>query len=269
MDEVTRLLKESNLTHRDKDILVYLLENKFADAESIRIQFWDSSVSKLHYRRLRLLQKRGLIEVFTKDGSNCSLFRLSSKGKRILAILGINTQPYGRVRAIYRSPFEHETAVRHVRDTLQKSSLVSNFIPERKVRAILGGKYGKQSPSQERYKVPDGMFSLQAQGKIFRVALEVEMTLKSKKRYRNSFECLLTSPDFDLIFFVVKDKPTREKLMSHVTEAKARSLALKFAKRINGCYFALLSDVLSKSLLAAFTGENSSFSLNGLEQYQS
>ena len=124
--------------------------------------------------------------------------------------------------------------------------------------------------NQEKYakkdKIPDGLFTLWVQGKPQKVALELELSLKSKRRYELIFSKHLLSRNWSAVFYVVKDEVMREKLMDSVKEIKRKNVLIRSANNLNGIYFSLVDEVLEKERLALFTNERIRFSLKDLER---
>jgi hypothetical protein len=59
-------------------------------------------------------------------------------------------------------------------------------------------------------RLPDAILEGRNQGKTFKMALEVEITRKSKTRVQNKVEDYLKNDVFDFIFYVFNDRPTFE-----------------------------------------------------------
>ena len=164
----------------------------------------------------------------------------------------------------YRSSFDHDKFLQKLRAIFETSPLVSAYKPEHEVRRMLALIHGKEERKDAGYKVPDGLFQLQTTHKNLRVALELEITMKSETRYWKIFRELLTSSDFDVVLFVAASDKMIEALKAIITDVKANDPVVKGWPTKRGMYFSTLEKVLTEKEDAVFIGDGPPFSLASL-----
>jgi len=253
------------LTGRDFEILRYLIENRFAAIDTVEARFWNGRANRNHYRTLYRLQRKGLLAPLVGDGGRLMGYRPTRRGLKLLQDKGVGDFKITDLRSTYRTTFDHERILQELRAIFVSSSLVSDFEPEHLVRERLTRKYGYTDHREQGYKIPDAAFQLQTAKGKFRVALELEIAQKSRRRYLNALKRLLLGRDWDVVFFVVAAGPVLMKLKAALEEVKAQDLEVRIATNLSGMYFAHLSDVLSRRDLCTFEGEGKSFSLVSLK----
>lgn len=249
------------LKKRDCDILRFIYDSGFATSEHLRVEFWNRTEAETHFRRLRTLKQNALIEAIEGDRGQRLGYRLTAKGMGI--VKSVATEEQTGTRA-YKSTIDHDTLLVTIWQILKRSPLVSNYKPELKIKRELAKKHGLQKERDERYKVPDAIFTLKTTKRSFSVALELELSTKSKERYLRLFKLLCTSSDFELIFFIAKDDQLLSLLKANLSEVREKDPLVRIWRVKNGFYFVLLSELLEKGLGASFQGEDSEFSLAGL-----
>lgn len=246
-DETARH-RRARLTERDFRILLFLGEHGCVSGTRVKSYFWSSSEkSWAHTRRLRALAEQGLIEKVTGDRSMHLGYGLTKKGR-----LAVRERYPGSVvsvlRRSYQTQFEHDQKLIDVRKILEQSPLVKKFVAENELRAGAGSETKGFLNWQNKLLVPDGIFTFQTPKQSLRVALEIEMTQKSKRRYRRIFRSHLLSKEWNLAIYVVKTKSLQKSLMETLEAVKGNDLEVRLAKIVNGIYFCSLEEFLSKGL---------------------
>lgn len=134
---------------------------------------------------------------------------------------------------------------------------------------IVGGEVIKNCvyPHKHNYFIkPRDLKILKFAGKSETIALEVELSAKSKRRYESIFLKHLFSKEWDVIFYMAKDKALRTILMSNLKKIKEENILLRNPDRINDIYFCLVDEFTNKGLSTLFIDENVEFSLLKLEK---
>ena len=260
-------MKNIRLSKRDLEILYHISIQGFSSVSEIYSLFWTSKKSsKSHYKRLYRFKEHNLITPLKDPMNAMAGYTITLKGQNILRVHGYKVLPCVIRKDKYKENYEHDMLVHKLKNILLKSSLIENFIPEYQLQ----GKLLKDSHTKSKYKIqdkiPDGLFTLYVQNKAQLVALELELTLKSKKRYETIFSKHLLTKRWDIIFYIVKDELMRQKLLQHIQELKRKNFLLKTEEKLNSIYFSLLDEVLEKGNKALFTDEKISFSLDDLEK---
>ena len=253
--------RRPKLTGRDEKILSLLGEYGCVSAERIKAYFWNStSTSRAHYRRLGVLRRRGLVENTIGDRAMTIGYRLTKRGKEVLRNSpAANLRPANR-RA-YKTQFEHDQYLIDLRRILQESPIVKEFKTEAEVRKQLIDSNAKLLHWENLPHIPDATFSLVMPGQTMRVALEVELTLKNKKRYAKIFRNHLLARTWEMVIYVVKDANFRDRLMATLNDIKSTDIQVRVASKINGIYFCTIGEFLSRRLEVPMTNGKKEISL--------
>jgi hypothetical protein len=259
--EQVKTKKNWQLTERDFAILKHIGEYGFSSARWIKEQFWSGKANCIYYRRLSILRRMGLLEHMIGDGGNKLAYRLSKRGILFLRSRGVVGAEDSEYRAAYRTTYNHDDYLVGIGMVLRSFPGVVEYWPERQVRQQLTMRHGYKERKRDGYKVPDALFTVQTKQRRLRVALELEIAPKAKAYYRKILNRLITSADFDMVLVVAPDAMTLERLMTTLSWVRANDATVKYVKRDNGFYFALLSDVLNEKGNAKFSGEGTAFTL--------
>ena len=82
----------------------------------------------------------------------------------------------------YGTTFEHDRNLQLIKRILESAPCIGDYSTEAEVRKLLAERHGIQREKDQRYKVPDALFSLRLSDATLRVALELELSVKSMKR---------------------------------------------------------------------------------------
>ena len=260
-------MKSFRLKRKDLEVLYYISNQNFATTSELYNLFWKSKKTTIsHYRRLSQLKKKGFIDSLKALQSFEVGYTITLKGQDLLIAYGYKVSPCVVKKDSYTGTYEHDLLVNTIKNILLKSPLVENFIPEYQLAYKLLKNSKIKKKGQLRDKIPDGLFTLFVEEKPQLVALELELSLKSKKRYENIFSKHLLTKKWDAIFYVVKDEIMRDKLLDYVEEIKRKSFLLRTSKTLNEVYFSLVEEVLNKELEATFIDRKIDFKINDLEK---
>jgi len=247
-------------------ILSLLGEYGCVTADRIKAHFWKSShKSRAHYRRLAVLRRRKLIENVLGDRSMTIGYRLTKIGKRMLADLTEN-QNAPVIRRAYKTQFEHDQLLIDLRQIFQASPLVKEFKTESELRREFLRDRLMPINWESRPTIPDATFVFEVPGRSMRVAVELELTAKLKKRYARIFKNHLLSKDWKLVIYIVKDASFQGRLMKTLFEVKDRDVQVRLAKTVNGIYFCDLENFLSNRLAVTLTNGKREISLEQIAQ---
>lgn len=209
------------------------------------------------------MKRRNLIENVNGDGHVMIGYRLTKKGKEFVAAR-FGGQAANPVRRSYKSQFEHDQLLIDLREILEKSPLVADFRTESEVRYELLNGASKLLHWERQPTIPDAAFVFKAPGQSMRVAVELELTPKVKRRYRRIFRNHLLSKDWQLVLYIVKDRALQERLMKLLADIKERDVEVRVQKNVNGIYFCPLPEFLSLGLRVLFTNGKREISLSAL-----
>lgn len=254
------------LSKRDYAIMLLVAENRFITAHEIRERFYADKKTRNHFTRIRQLVAAGVLEHVIGDCEMRLSLRLSRKGVRFLPSEIHKAYALSNRSFKYRSSFGHDKTVNQIRMVIEKSPLVSGYIPEHEVRSLLGIRHGKKESKDSGYKVPDALFDLKVPGKTLKVALEFEDSMKGVTLYRSLFRRLLISSDFDVVMFVTASEEMIAALRSIIDHVRANDPVVRDWPTERAMYFASLKQVLTEGTNAVFVGDSTPFSLASLEK---
>lgn len=259
-------VKTYRVTDRDVQLLRLLSEYGCVDAQRIKAKLWNGNpTSRAHFRRLGILKKLSLIENVLGDQGVGLGYRISKHGQKLLLNRGQSID--GAVaRRSYKTQFEHDQLLIDIRRILESSPVVKDFQTEAAVKnELLGGQKGpidwKTAPT-----IPDGTFIYEVPGQRLRVALELEITQKSRARYFKIFRNHLLNKNWNMAFYILRDQAMLENVLAILEEVKVEDVTVRVAKKVNGIYLCALDLFLKDELKAQFTDGKKEISLDELAQ---
>lgn len=247
--------------NRDAHILEFLAKNGFASIRNIEREFFGGIAHRNHYRTFRRLMKKGNIEVLRGDGSEVLGYKLTKKGQRLIKSVVGEKFPIQTPPEQFRTQYSHDELLIQIRSIFEKCPVVSNYLSEQTVRENLARSYGYSEQDGAGYKVPDATFELKSHKGLFKVALELELTQKSKLRYKKILKQLALSQDWDTVFFVVKTCGIESAIKRVLSELREKDAEFGFAKKSAGFYFVSLEKLLREKEFCTFSGDGKSFTL--------
>ena len=197
-------------TKRDFFLLERLDSFGILSTQQIRELIFNGINTRTVLRRLRLLKKEGWL--FSSEGlpNGGLVWVLTKKGALLF-----NSE--GETRPINRNTLQHDITVSSLRIQLERLNLAEGWISEHilKKQATKSLFSWEKSIYQAKYPptVPDGLFITRShQGEMRAVALEMELTLKSKIRYKKIFSQYEKKKDLWCVWYVVLNKSVGETL---------------------------------------------------------
>jgi hypothetical protein len=252
------------LMDRDVALLKLLAEYGCVDAQRIKAKLWNGNPnSRVHFRRIGILRKMNLIDVVLGDQGAALGYRISKHGRNILSQKGqLTTAPV--VRKTYKTQFEHDQILIDVRRILESSPVVQEFKTEAEVKNELLS--GRRTPIDWKNAptIPDATFMYEVPGQKCRVAIELELTQKSRARYFKIFRSHLLNKNWGLTFYIVRDEPLLIKMRALLNEVKTHDVHVRVARKINGVYFCNLNKFQADGLKTPFFNGKEEISLDQL-----
>lgn len=181
------------LTSRDYLIFRFLLDQKFSSLEILFFRFFDGRASvgealpsqfRVARQRLQILKRYGFIHTQYSHLESKALYLLSVKGYRLLQEKVGYSLYAPNVTAIDFRSFDHDMRVNLVRAALERGSKAHKWYPERRIR-MQGLKVQGVDRELPESLIPDAVF-ISSKGE--RVALEVEVSVRKKSRFRHKIE---------------------------------------------------------------------------------
>lgn len=257
---------KNELTPRDQSILCLLGEYGCVTADRIKVQFWnDNPISRAHYRRLGVLKKRQFIENVVGDSGATIGYRLTKKGKEIISAQ-FNKASAPVFRRGYKTQFEHDQLLIDVRRILEVSPLVRDFKTEPELRKKMYGDQISQRNWERKPTIPDAVFTLVTPGHAMPIAIELELTVKSKRRYARIFRNHLLARHWKLVIYIVKDEKFRVSLMALLGQIKENDIHLRMERSVNGVYFCSIDNFLRLKLATPLVSSKREISLEQIAQ---
>lgn len=248
-----RKSRRTRLTERDIRLLAFLGEHGCVSPARVKAYFWNSSEeSTIHNRRLRILTDEGFVEKVSGDEGRLLGYRLTLRAKHFLKEK-LPRHSLSLSRRGYKTQFEHDQKLIDVRRILEQSPLIFGFKMDHEIRAEFSDGKSRAVNWQDAQLIPDAIFVQRTPGQTIKIALELELTQKSKRRYGRIFRAHLLSKKWNLALYVVKDKALQKILMETLEEVKGKDLEVRLAKVVNGIYFCSLGDFLLKGLETPMT----------------
>ena len=258
--------KRYRITDRDILLLRLLAEYGCVDAQRIKAKLWNGNpTSRAHFRRISILKKLCLVENVLGDQGVGLGYRISKDGRKLLAERGQEVEG-AVVRRSYKTQFEHDQLLIDIRRILESSPVVNEFKTEAEVKnELLGGQKGiidwKTAPT-----IPDGTFVYEIPGQRFRIAIELEITQKSRARYFKILRSHLLNKTWNITFYILRDEVLLQKLQTLLAEVKAEDISVRVARKNNGIYLCSLESFLRDQLKAQFINGKKTISLEELAQ---
>ncbi|HAR41029.1 MAG TPA: hypothetical protein DCS07_00075 [Bdellovibrionales bacterium] len=168
----------SELTERD--LKLFKLLSDFGVISTVQLSKWifPKVARTTALRRLRLLEKRGLIRKRGTLPDATAVWMIDQKGQRLIA--GMTENLYFPAHQL-----EHEITLNEIRWRLHGLGVVQSWMNERELRRKAPDRNGFE---RENLAIPDAVILMKHFGRpeAF-VRLEVELNLKSNERYKRLF----------------------------------------------------------------------------------
>lgn len=254
--------RPTELTTRDQKILLLLGEYGCVTADRIKEHFWnDNPKSRAHFRRIGILKRRNLIENVEGDGGANIGYRLTRKGRALFSEMFTSWRAPPTRRG-YKTQFEHDQLLIDLRRIFTESPIVKEFRTEAELKRELMTALVQLQHWEKRPRVPDATFMMDVPGKKMRVAIELELTEKTRPRYTGIFRDHLLTTNWQLVIYVIKDELLRKRLMLLLSEVKHTDIHVRIAKTVNGIYFCGLDDFLKSRLDTPISNGKKEISFN-------
>lgn len=256
LSEAVLMHLKSRLTERDKLVLKKIGLEGFQTIQELRKGPLGDVTREHSWALMKKLVYFGFLREIKGDGKTIRAWALTSLAQRELSEL------FSPGAKIYQAPsfrdsLSHDVVVREVKDILGKSKAVTEWIPEHALKAQVMSRLKHLSATERISKlelVPDSLFTLRDKTKLYKIALEVELTRKSKKRLYKKIESHLVSKNFDFAFFVLGSNVPSHFFLSILNSVLETSSRVRFSEKQNGIYFCELKKIRAENLDVKFHG---------------
>jgi len=197
-------------TERDLFLLETLESYGVLSTQQVRELVFKGINTRTVLRRMRLLKQRGLI--LSSEGlPNGGLAWFLSKKSALLFKHDIET------KVINKNSLQHDVAVSSIRGQLERLKIAESWTAEHVLKKEVMRSFHKEKRNSLCYMdkpliVPDSLFITRHKGEMKAVALELELTLKSKVRYERIFSHYKKKERVWFVWYVVLSRSVGEVL---------------------------------------------------------
>jgi len=252
------------ITKRDLDAMEQIGKYGMLPAGRLEERFWGPERNSNGLSRLRRLAKEGLIRPLPEYIDSKLYYELTDKGRTLLRSVGY---PPGTPlpRHGYASPRQHDLALIDIQELLEKSPFISTYSNEESLKRAYGHRANQPGAHKMPYKIPDGIAEFELEdGQRFNIAIELELTIKSRKIYEKIFKAYANATDFRTIIYIFKTESVLRSFKKILkTPGREDSYTRNFLRK-HQLYFSLLGPMQEDPLnapLSTLNGESMSVSM--------
>ncbi len=196
------------LTARDRELLMQLNSYELLSTVMIESLIFKGIRKTTTLRRLRILEKEKLIKRTQNTTSQIYLWSITDQGAQAIGYES-NKNSWNK------NTLDHDLKLIEVRMKLENIGLVKSWTTEQKIKSIV---YKNNSRLEAKKKlIPDGVFITSLENQNKSVAIELELTLKDKKRIKEVIKNYLAKNDLSFVWYI---SPQKNILKSIFTEWK-------------------------------------------------
>lgn len=196
------------LTARDRELLIQLNNYELLSTVMIESLIFKGIRKTTTLRRLRILEKEKLIKRTQNTTSQIYLWSITDQGAQAIGYES-NKNSWNK------NTLDHDLKLIEVRMKLENIGLVKSWTTEQKIKSIV---YKNNSRLEAKKKlIPDGVFITSLENQNKSVAIELELTLKDKKRIKEVIKNYLAKNDLSFVWYI---SPQKNILKSIFTEWK-------------------------------------------------
>jgi hypothetical protein len=231
---------------KHRELLKLFCHYPILNLTKIREKLWeDANSQKSEFRIVKKLIELGLIERQVGDLNIILGFRLTQKGIQFAkSLFGQELIPQ---RATYKTTLDHDLLLSDIASLFLKNPKVIDWKAEEFVRSELGKRYGENNFREKRYKVPDGVLYWRSIDGIQQIAIELEISRKSRLRYQKMFKQILLSLDFSSSIIIFSDAKTQKVAQEELMWVLENDYQIKKHRPTTRVLFVLLKDILENA----------------------
>lgn len=244
---------------RDREIFKFIYEYGFVTANQIQKAIFPDNNPVTCRVRLSELVHHEYLKRFPYD---LTCYKLTRKGIGEIRDIPVDADKYLKLR-FPRFYLNHDMGLIDYSLILRKSPLISYWMP----RSELGQyRYECGYILNEGYRVPDAIFDIKANDQtISRVALEYELSQKSRRRYRSIFDTYFFEKKIHFVLYLVSTEHLKMKLLEILNSMNYQEKIVPLAHQ-KKVFIATINDFLKERLHTKFQGPGErSFSLVNFE----
>ncbi len=238
------------ITKRDLELFRKLSNYGMFSTKQIGTLFFDGVALTTVLRRLRVLEDKHYLKRVTGLKSQELLWVLTSKGAAIAKV------PIPK-RHWSKNMLEHDFKLLELRLLLEELGIAKSWIPEHTIRSMVVKKHGLRD-SKDRV-IPDGLMGIEVNGKKVSVAIELELTMKNRKKMREIIRRYGSKYELYGIWYIAPKKFILDAVWRLWSDVQYRFTGTKL-------FASMLDDVMKNKLEALLMGEKPHRKLNELWQ---
>jgi hypothetical protein len=231
----------ANITKRDEALIKRIAELGMLSTNQISELFFEGVANTTVLRRLRILEASHLLRRVVGLDTKEFLWIVTASGAQMVNVEIVKTK-------WSKHMIEHDHKLIALRLLLEKVGVARGWMPEHEIRSHMFKKYGLREIKNKI--IPDGFIGIEINGKMESVALELELTLKNKKRYRNIIAHYQHKENLYAVWYIV---PTSSMIKSIREAWKKHASSYSDVK----VYFSGLNELMKNPLEANLIGLNS------------
>lgn len=216
-------------TNRDQNFIAALGNYGLLSTTIIVEKYFNNVDYSTVLRRLRILEKEGLIRRASLLMTTENLWAIAPKGVRKMNLE--NFKCYWNQASI-----DHDFKLIKLRMFLEELGIIKEWIPEHVIRSMVYKKYSLREAKNKL--IPDGIFETQVDEISHSMAIELELNLKSQSRYKRILGQYQSKENLLGVWYIVPSLSMLNKLKSYWVSTYSRYTSGKI-------YFSLLDDLLT------------------------
>ncbi|HVK62219.1 MAG TPA: replication-relaxation family protein [Bdellovibrionales bacterium] len=185
-------------------------------------------------RRLRYLNEAGYIQKILGLKSSERLWAVTKKSSEKFGFTSAKT-------SFPRAILEHDSILATLRSSLEGHGIAQSWIPEHEIRQSVARRHGLRETT--RRVIPDGIMSVEINGLKESVAVELELSPKNQKRYREILQDYSHKESLFAVWYVIQSMTLKKQIEQAEKSTYAGSRSPKIL-------FSLIDDVLRDPLNA-------------------
>jgi hypothetical protein len=190
-------MSTTSLTSRDLEMLKKLSTYGMLSTKQVRELFFPGVAITTVLRRLRLLEARFYTRRILGLESQEVLWVLTPKGA-LEASVSLPKRQWSK------NMLEHDFKLLSLRLAMEDLGIARSWMPEHIIRSSIFEKYGLLKAKDKL--VPDGFMAVEVDGVKHSIAIEVELTFKSRKRYEAIFRRYSEKNGISGVWYLGKNK---------------------------------------------------------------
>lgn len=231
-------------TKRDNLLLENLSDYGMLSTKQIAAIFFAGVDIRTVLRRLRILEKHKLIKRAGKlEENNEALWLATEKAGMELGRKDLKLY-------CQKSNLNHDYELTRLRIFLERTGIASNWVSEHQLKSHIFSKYGRSEAKNKQ--IPDGVFDSEVKDYKVACAVELELSLKDKARYRKIINNYLYKEHLHLVWYFVQSKSLFNTLKSYWYKERSSFSKVKV-------FFTYLQDLQINGVEAKMIGLESTY----------